>query len=324
MFQVWQDIDHVEAEATLRGLRRRRAELEEAVENQQQLLRLRPASFSLQLGLEAFFERRRLLEEAEASILIHRVAEPVKIILDGPEFSGHSANLGDLGTVLVRLQRAFSSVAQAITTGPTLRGPIAREITQGTQLRLAATFPSSFGMQVYVPTARDLYGHSLAAESLQQFFMVLTSLGSEQGVMQVTGEIGRRAFVHLSTLASLLRSRDSELRVEWRDHAGTQLEWSMGPEGAEQFLKNLKNVTETRSETIELRGRLVGASLLRRRFELIDSGGRVIDGKYITGLNPKIEMNFGKEVSVFVDETEVIDRSSNTTSLYYTLLAIPD
>ena len=50
----------------------------------------------------------------------------------------------------------------------------------------------------------------------------------------------------------------------------------------------------------------------------------MIDGKYITGLNPKIEMNFGKEVSVFVDETEVIDRSSNTTSLYYTLLAIPD
>lgn len=322
MVDVWTDVNALDAEARLRGLRRRLTELDGALTEQQALLRDYPDSFAFRMGVNSLLRMDWNLRSELASILRHRVHEKVELVLSGPYFAYHSARLTDLGVLFSRFQKLYSSIAQAITSGPTLRGPISATVRHKTDLRLHATFASSFGMELYVPSSFDLLGSNLSSDALQQLFQLLQASTSEHQLMPVSGAIGRRALVHLRSLASLLTSTQSELRLGWKDFAGTQYEWEVATDGAADLIRAIDNITETRSDTREVAGLLVGASLLRDRFEIVLDSGALIEGKFVAGIGSDVQAAFGKRVSATVDETEMTDRASGEVRTYHALKRI--
>jgi len=322
MVKSWQDVDGLEAEARLRGIRRRLSELDAALTDQQSLLRDYPDSFSIQMSTRSLSAMNEQLLQELVGVLRYRKNERLEIVLDGDNFSNHSAKFSDLGVLFSRFQRLYTSVAQAVTSGPTLRGPISSAVRMATDLRLNATFASSFGMEVYVPSDYDLLGESIASDALEQLFQLLSVSSSEQSLMPVSGAIGRRALGHLRSLAVLLNSTDSKMSIGWKDFAGSKYSWKMDREGSSKLIAAIDNIAQTRSETKKIEGLLVGASLLRNRFEIVLDNGGVIEGKFVVGLGAEIQAAFGKKIVATVDETEISDRASGDVRTYHALKGI--
>lgn len=322
MLEVWHGVDPLAAEARLRGLRRRLSELDAALGDQQALARANPNSFGIALSGKSLRSMEAVLRSELVEVLRHRQTEHISIVLDGPNFVKHSAKLSDLGVIFTRMQKLFSSVAQSITTGPTTRGPIRSDIMAHTAMRLQATYASSFGMNVAVPSNYDVLGESLPSDTLSQLFQLLFAAQNDTLLMRVSGEVGRRSLVHLRHLVSHLKVTESTMNVDWKDFAGTRYEWQITRESADKIIATIDNITETRSETKSFDGWLVGASLLRNRFEVLLDSDSVIEGKFVSGLANSVQETFGKQITALVDETEVLDRVSGEAKTFYTLKAI--
>jgi hypothetical protein len=319
---AWKNIDSGSAESRLRGLRRRLADLDEALQGQQKILRNNPESFAFKLSCESLLQIQGRLQSELVELVRYRNHETVKFALQGAEFADSSASLRYIGTFILRLQKLYTSLAQAITTGPTQRGPVPQIIQSATNLRLATVFSSSFGMEMFVPSDFDMLGHSVASEALDALFQLLKSTSDEDTLKQRAGEYGSRSTNHLAHLAKALRSADAILKVDWTDYSGTKHEWISNQAATDIVIAYYTYTTASRSELKVLDGRLVGASLLRNRFELLLQDGTSIEGKFIAGLAPAITRAFGTICRATVDETEVRDQATQQSRLYYSLIVL--
>jgi hypothetical protein len=112
------------------------------------------------------------------------------------------------------------------------------------------------------------------------------------------------------------------MKLGWKDFTGTQYQWGLNKTGSANLIRAIDNITQTRSETRQVWGVLVGASLLRNRFEIVLDDGALIEGKFVAGLGPEIQAAFGKRISATVDETEITDRASGDVRTYHALKVI--
>ena len=81
---LWRNIDPSVAEAHLRGLNRRLAELDEAMKSGQRMLADNPNSFSAQLSLESLGKLQERLQFERVALVRHRERERVA----GEPFAG--------------------------------------------------------------------------------------------------------------------------------------------------------------------------------------------------------------------------------------------
>jgi hypothetical protein len=323
MTAVWDGVDPNVAEQTLRATSRRLRDLEEALANQRALLQAKPNSFAFSLGYESLLQIQQRLLTERSELLTHRVAERVDIALDGLNFHKDGASAGTLGTFLIRLQKLYSSIAQAITEGPTLRGPLSAQITSATELRLASTFPSSFGMSLVVQREYGAQNTShLPSATFERLFALLATDQTPEAIMQVTGELGGRVLNHYLHIANILSTTDSSLKFEWSDSEGIKHYWLTSAKQAAETVTLLSGIKAVESVTLHLTGRIVGASLLRNRFEMITVDGQVVEGKVSGNALRSISASFGKIVSAELDRTTVSDHRSGDAKTYYALVAV--
>lgn len=323
MTAVWDGIDPNAAEQRLRATSRRLRDLEEALASQSALLKAKPNSFAFSLGYESLLQMQQRLLTERSELLMHRVAERVDIALDGASFQKDGASAGTLGTLLIRLQKLYSSIAQAITEGPTLRGPLSGQLVSATELRLASTFPSSFGMSLVVERDHGVQNASyLPSATFERLFGLLATDQTPEAIMQVTGELGGRVLNHYLHIANILRTTDSSLKFEWSDSEGIKHYWLTSPKQAAETVTLLRGIKAVESVTLHIVGRIVGASLLKNRFEMMTADGQVIEGKVSGNALRAISASFGKMVSVEIDRTTVNDNRSGDAKVYYALVAI--
>ena len=322
MISPWKGIDPREAEASLRGLLRRLSELDTALRHQQEILQERPDSFAFRLACDSLLRMQGNLQREMNTLVKYRVHETVDIALNGGPFADQAASIAALGTVLIRLQKLFNSIGQAIRTGPTLRGPVSNEIRQLTEFRVVAFHPSSFGMTLVSPAGYDLIGESLSAASLGIMFQLLRAAEDDDEIMRLFGELGGRAFGHFRHVIEILDDRQSTITMRWADYTGTQYAWEAGAPKVSHISARLRTMTERRSEDRVLQGRLVGASLLRNRFELLLADQTVIEGKMVSGVTEAVKEAFGKPCEAHVTETEIHDQMTGQSRSYYALTAV--
>lgn len=322
MLNSWKDVDPKAAEACLMGIRRRLHELDLALREQQELLKQQPENFAYQVGCMSLLKMQENLKSEQIALSQHRMVEKVTLALKGDEFEQHTAPIAQLGAVLQRLQGVFSSIGQALKTGPTSKGRIPLEIINLTELRIASVYPSSFGMSLVTPARYDLLGESLSASSLTTLFNLLSSFENEDALMRHSGELGIRTFSHLKKMFAILEESKAGLQVVWSDYTGTQYNWDADSRRICRILEKLKNIREEHSVQMEATGRLVGASILRNRFELLQSNGNLIEGKASAGVAESLKRAFGKVCTATLIETTIVDSTTLETRSYFSLVEI--
>lgn len=321
MVDIWSIKDTLKVEnleAQIRGLNRRIAELDTALRDTQELLRIAPDNFAIKLSGMGLLKMQSALQGELVVAVRYRENEEIKIVLDGQGINGHSADVLSLSVILNRFQRLYSSIAHAIHNGPTIRGPLANAILRATNLRLQSTYPSSFGMNIYVPSSFDLLGNSISIVTLDSMFDLLGSTNNDEAMMQKASEVGARSMRHLKALAKHLEASGTEFSIGWKDYSGIQHAWKIDTDKAARVVKSIDKIAQTKSELKEISGRLVGASLFRDRFEIM-VGDNLYEGKFVATLNEKVQELFGQDVVAMVEETEITDLVSNETRTYFTL-----
>lgn len=319
---LWDGIDSAEAEAQLRGLNRRLADLDEAMQGSQRLLADNPDSFAAQLGLNSLSQLQERLQVERVKLIRHRERERVAVALNGADFDDHSANLGRLGYFLVRMQNLYQSIGQAITTGPRLRGKISQEVMRATDLRLAGVFPSSFGMDLFVASSFDMYGESTAVSALQTLFNLLTATKRETEIARLSAELGQRSVNNLRKVLDDLIRAGAGFSVSWTDSAGTKFYWDANTADIPQLRANISRFSERSIGQRVYDGALTGASLLRNRFEFMTTDRVVLEGKITREVRPQMREYFGRICRVTLDQVEVVETVSGETKSFFTLTGI--
>lgn len=320
--ETWTGIDPVVAEAQMRGLTRRLAEIEEAMEHSQRMQSAAPNSFAARLGWNSLWRMQAALERERRDLVKHRVRERITVALNGPAFEKHAADLGNLGVFLIRLQKLYTSIAQALTVGPRLRGPIGKEISGATTMRFAEVFPSSFGMEIFVDQKFDIFGESVGSSSLQTLFNLLSSTTREIEISRLSAELGPRAVNHLRHVLEDLARADAGLSIKWNDASGTEYKWVANDEEVKVLKQNASRFRTIRSESIILEGFLIGASLLRDRFEFLTADRNVIEGKIAKSAKTDIREFFGRRCVGGFDQVVVIEAVTGEERTYFTMTGI--
>jgi hypothetical protein len=319
---VWQDIDPAEAEARMRGLVRRLAELDGALSAARFIAAQNPDSFAAKLSLNSLTQLQHRLESERVELVRHRVRERLELSLTGHSYDDHTAGVGELGVFLIRVQKLFSAIAQAITTGPRRRGPLSQYIVEATAMRFADVFPSSFGMEIYIRPQFDVFGESTAASTLQTLFSLLDAAKQEKEISRLSGELGQRAVGHFRHILDDLSRHNAGFGLKWVDTSGTQFVWSADRETIPNLQRNVARFRTKQSVEITIEAFLVGASLLRDRFELYDRNQGVIEGKLARDVKTKLRDFFGRPCMATLEKVEIDEAVSGDTRTFYTLVGI--
>jgi hypothetical protein len=275
------------------------------------LLAAEPGSFALQLALGSFESRQAALESELAGILTLREREVVNITLAGPRYTKHSADFLSLSEVLRRLQKLYTSVVQAITVGPTRRGPVSTGVDLLSRLKLAEIFPSSFGMSVEVDTQPDMFGNSQSVAALEVLFALLTAPADRTELLGRLGDVGPRAGGHYRKLVQSLIKSDTAASVMWSDPAGNGFDWAAEPAQLAALDATLATIRAEVSDNRTAYGMLWGASLLRNKFEFVtDPPEQLLTGRIAKDVREAVRIHFGKHCRIEYQQTEVTDNVS--------------
>lgn len=319
---VWSGIDPATAEAQMRGLTRRLAEVEDAMENAQKVLTAAPGSFAARLGWTSLVRMQSALEHERLELVRHRVRERITVALQGPTFNDHTADLGNLGVFLIRLQKLYTSIAQAVTVGPRPRGPISRDISSATTMRFADVFQSSFGIEIFVDQKFDIFGESVASAALQSLFNLLSSSKRESEISRLSAELGSRTVNHLRWVLDDLTKADAGFAIRWGDASGTEYKWDANSEDVKSLKKNASRYKTISSVSVSIDGFLTGASLLRDRFEFLLKDRSIIDGKFAKSAKSDVREFFGRRCVGIFDQTIVIESITGEERTYYTMTGV--
>ncbi|WP_271596239.1 hypothetical protein [Bradyrhizobium sp. CCBAU 25360] len=306
----------------MRGLVRRLAELDDALAAGQYIAAQNPDSFAAKLSLNSLTHLQRRLEAERVELVQHRIRERIEISLSGHAYNDHTAGVGELGVFLIRIQKLYSAIAQAITTGPRRRGPISQYILDATAMRFADVFPSSFGMEIYIRPQFDEFGESTASSTLQTLFTLLNAAKQEKEISRLSGELGQRAVGHLRHILDDLSRHNAGFGLKWTDTSGTQFAWDADKEQIPNLQKNVARFRTKQSVEITIKAFLVGASLLRDRFELYDMNREVIEGKLAREVKMKLRDFFGRQCMATLEKVEIDEAISGDTRTFYTLVGI--
>ena len=174
-----------------------------------------------------------------------------------------------VGGVLTSLQESVASIAQAIGGERTSRGLIPAAIKDAVELRLLGARRGSLSLEL-VPVRKEMQQplfedseESLLEVTVERF---LGLMSGRSDLLQDAADLGPRATSHIAELSKCLaREAQATASMTWElASIGRQL---VDAERAAELRHVLKEVN-TSTNTIHLKGRLVGGNLVRGTFEL--------------------------------------------------------
>ena len=278
-----------------------------------------PAS---QAGMNSLLaHEQELKDELHAAKLLASNCD-AEIVLDGDPVQGHAVQAGFLGSFLETLQSLVNAVAQVMTSEPTARAAIPRNIIAENRLMVVAGFESSFGLRLRVPSQDELgqMFEPISATVLKQVCQTLSEEGFGEATIRLISH--SRVKKHYGDLLSLTAKAGATVCVRTRAYPyGVRLTSKQARERADWM-----ELLQTKEEETTFAGILVGGSIESARFEL-KVGEEVYRGKVSEGaLEQMHHARFGDEVTATVKVITTTHEEASiepTTSYFLTSLVLP-
>lgn len=252
--------------------------------------------------------------------LVGEVAGSLEIALRGSA-GATGAEVSLVAKVLDSLQETLASIAQVLAGEPTSRGLIPSAIKDLVELRIAEALPGSLQLRL-VPTnlpseeappqgsLLDPGGPGdeppLLDQSMRRLIGLLADSDEQRRpeLLQGIADVGPRATTHLQRLSKALGEAGADAELQWRS-ARTEARVRFARTSAVRLAQTLEEVEERVREVIYT-GRLVGGSLVHRRFELEPEGedASLIAGEVVEQALRQLERLFGQTCTAHVDVRE--------------------
>lgn len=263
----------------MRRLRSRINELEKVIINQEGLCKANPDSFAYKLALNSLKANEKELNSKMARLRMQRTMEIINIRLIGSSIGKGKAPLSIIGTMLSEIQYVISSIAQSLNTGSTRRGTISDYVIDASKLSLAGLYDGSCGLLIEGNIQSVLTGEGLLTKSIDYMFELFNVDINEEELLNLAGKLGGRTIGHYKKLIDHFQASEIELNTEWIDSSGNLKSFYGNKEIFTNITLSLSQLSESEPTFIELKGALLGASLIRNTFEFVE----IVNGKQIKG-----------------------------------------
>ncbi|WP_144302438.1 hypothetical protein [Oceanidesulfovibrio indonesiensis] len=308
---AWRGIDPVEASNRLAVLEKKLEYCDEMLSIHDELLQDEPDSVAYGLSSLGIKDLRREVQNEIVQLMMHRIYEPVSVEIKGSGFDFKSANIRALSRFMNGLQSLFTSIYQSVTVGPKNSGRFSKDIELNSTLHLSRVYESSFGMDLFVETDTNLLPQNPVIESFSTLFDALNNLTSNYDeFMSSAAVMGKRSIDGLHEVVSCLADYNANISVKWQRPSGGSENWIAKADTLSDVVLRTDLIKIEEVIKREIRGKLLGASLIKRKFELLTGDGETIAGKVPMVLLDSITDCFAKECVAFVTERRIIDQLS--------------
>ena len=250
------------------------------------LLSKEPDNFSHKLSIDSLKTQITELERQLRFEKSKRDKEVIEIRLKGRTANG-TIPLEVLAKLADGLSGTILNASYFIQFGHRVKKVKAKEIHDIVDLRLAGLSTGSTRLFVIANTSPDLFGRSLAEESLKNSINLLQSETSDE-LTEFASKIGKESVKKLYKFITSISNADLEVDLNWSSPINENYNWQGSKQKLLSVAQSLTNIQISEPEVIEISGELITISL-RGNFEIRADDKRSIRGIFPNNLLEEIK-----------------------------------
>ena len=279
-----------------------------------------PNNFSHKLSVDSLKSQITELEKQLRFEKTKRDKEVIEIRLKGRTANG-TIPLEVLAKLADGLSGTILNASYFIQFGQRVKKVKAKEIHDIIDLRLAGLSTGSTKLFVIANSSPDLFGRSLAEESLKNSINLLQSETSDE-LTEFASKIGKESVKKLYKFITSISNADLEVDLNWSSPTNENFNWEGNKQKLLSVAQSLTNIQMSEPEVIELSGELITISL-RGNFEIKADDKRSIRGIFPNNLLEEIKtLTIGSNYACQLEKRTIVNLATESEKVYYTLLNI--
>ena len=181
-----------------------------------------------------------------------------------------------MGQFIGNLQRLVDALGHAVAGAPTSRGNIPEATLKKTRLDPVGTYAGSLGILLETNDQDDLFGESLARQSLKGLFELFDAEDKQDDLTRLLSSFKSRVSKNYKNLLLTIGDSLDSASVGWRQPGGRDLRRvRIDRQMARSIVAQIEEFSEYIAEQLAITGTLLGGNLRTLRFEIeTDNGER--------------------------------------------------
>lgn len=284
------------------------------------LLAKEPNNFSHQLSIDSLKAQIAGLEKQMMHEKAKRDKEVIEIRLKGRTADG-TIPLEVLAKLADGLSGTVLNASYFIQFGQKIKKIKVKEVHDIVNLRLAGISTGSTRLFVTANTSPDLFGRSLAEESLKHSFNLLQSESADE-LTESASKIGKESVRKLYKFITTISNAEMEVDLKWNSPTNESYNWAGNKQTLLRVAQSLTNIQMSDPETIDFIGELIAISL-RGTFEIKLDDKRTIRGEFPNNLLEEIKtLTIGSNYAGKMEKQTIVNMATESEKIYYTLISI--
>ncbi len=225
-----------------------------------------------------------------------------------------------VGNALSDFQRWFSTVYDALKSGPKRRAHIAPEIVNDSTLSFAFSFTGSVGVALTLPSERMLLDNDLQL-AMRKTVEMLRAESSDQ-VHNFANELGAASVVAFSKWVGDHVAAGTGADIKWLREEEEIVGIRANAEHMRSLQRAIEETSDTEEKVLEIKGTLVGADTERHTFHMTFEEADEIRGSMSESIGAEYTVELPRIYSATVRKTSSVSYSTDKETIRYHLLEL--
>lgn len=288
------------------------------------LNKLELPDFAKEIQLNSLNRRADNIKEECKEVKRTSESEELILTLHPKDLPSGQISVRSLTTILAGFQNLSDSIANTLYNQPSEKGKIPQDILDFNEMIFKEARTGSFIAVLDLQhTSKNLVDEPVQSQTLAELFKLLSASDGEESLSESISFLGPRALRNYSEWTKSIKDLDTTVEVEWMSSYKGYSKAAIDPEKAGNIYKRLSDFSESSEEEVVLTGRLMGANVRTKTFEISDENGEKITGRISKDALPEVA-SFVLDKPCNAILLKVITKSSSREKISWTLKSISE
>lgn len=225
-----------------------------------------------------------------------------------------------VGNALRNFQGWFSTVVDALKTGPKMKAKVPADIAEQTTLDFGYSFAGSLGMAFTVPNEHQLFGDTKIEEALRWMEHMVQAKEPAQ-LVEIAKTCGVASIRKMYAWAETHAKYGASVDVNWHHRKEVKSHFFVQSREAQFLCDMIEATSDETSEEVSTIGLLVGADVSHREFHMTFPHADEVRGKFGPEINVETELTLNKTYQVRLRKKSIATYSTDTEKVTWELLS---
>jgi hypothetical protein len=241
-----------------------------------------------------------------------------RMLLDSPPAKA-------LGSSIGAFQDAVSVIYESLVTGAKAKRTLTADTKRQTELRIAYSYPGSFGLALTIPNERFLFPdmRTKLDNAVEKVFDLGKAGENRALISKTVQELGRAPIVAIHDWAKANVSYEVGASIVWKKGTETSSEVLIQAPEFSALYDTLERIGETKQEEIVVSGILVGADADTKSFHFfIDGSKQGIWGKFTDAISSQEQARIPERYLARLHKTTETSFATEEEKVSYLLMRL--